>query len=414
MKQNYLNAVFTHLILERDYEPLRAGDGLIISGEEIKLLQKDSNRVNYLIELIDGDQLSAAAIGMKLASIYDLLWKSEPGKVVQWMVVFVFHGVPDTEKLSMISAARVHREMARKYLTLFTVSLGSGEVVQHTHTSLPVDGLDKLLRHFLLADNGEYESLPDFRQILAQKAKEYTIEFQAAKPTMTYNLIGLNIAIWFFMYLVAIYFLVEFEVLLRFGWKENGLIIQGQYWRLLTPIFLHAGPLPGFLPLSLHLLVNCYSLNVMGRYVERIYGHVKFLAVYLAAGVLGNIASFAFSPHPAVGASGAIFGLLGAMVYYGVENPKVYKKYFGSNIIATILLNIFIGFSLGSGIIDNFGHLGGLVGGFLTAGIVRVKARPDQFPSRYLFLVVTLFLAALGLYYGFHRWGSFMQIVLMH
>lgn len=397
MKHNYLNAVYTNLILERDYEPLRTGDGQLVSGEELKVLQKYHNQVNVLIELIDGDQLDEAAIGMKLAGAQNMLSKAEPGKIVHWIAVFVFNSVPDPGKLAMISSVQSHHEYARKYLSLFTVNLGAREIARHTDPGLPVDGLDKLLKQLLVTSNDEYETLPDFSEILTQKAREYTIEFQTAKPAMTYYLIGINLVIWIIVYILGSYSLLEG------GAKLNSGIINGQYWRLFTPIFLHAGPTP------IHVLVNCYSLFVLGQGIERIFGHVKFTFVYLAAGIIGNIASFAFSPHPAVGASGAIFGLLGAILYYGVENPKVYKKYFGYNVITTIVLNVIIGFSL-AGIIDNFAHLGGLAGGFLTAGIVRVNAHPDKFPSRNLFLAVALLLAALGLYYGFHSWGPALPL----
>jgi rhomboid protease GluP len=388
MKHNYLNAVYSHLILEQDYEPLRTGDGRFVSGEELKVLQKYDRSVNFLIELIDGDAFNAAALGEKLAAARDMLKRAEPGRIVHWVAVFVCNDAMDAEKHGVISALRSEPELMRKYISLFTVNLGTGEVARHTGEGLPVNGLEPLLRRLAFVPNNEYETLPDFTQILAQRSREYTIDFKAAKPTVTYYLIGINVVIW-----ILVYFL-GFDKLLQNGAKINEYIKIGQFWRLLTPVFLHAGPDP------IHVLVNCYSLFVLGQGVERIYGHYKFLTVYLAAGIIGNIASFAFSIHPAVGASGAIFGLLGAILYYGVENPKVYKKYFGYNVIATIIINVIIGFSL-AGIIDNFAHLGGLAGGFLTAGIVRVDAPPERFPSRYLFLAITLLMVILGLYHGF-------------
>ncbi len=400
MKHNYLNAVYTKLILEQDYEPLRTRDGLIISGDEVKVLQKSRSGVNFLVELIDGDRFNTAAISAKLAAAHDLLWKAEPGQIIHLIEVFVFNEDPGAEKLSMIAAIQDHQEFIRKYFSLFTVDLATREISRHTNAGLPVDGLDKLLKRLLSTSNDEYTTLPNLGQILAQKAAEYTIDFQAAKPTVTYFLIGINIAVLLLLYAGSFYFRVPYEGLLTIGSKISEYIVNGQNWRLFTPIFLHAG--------FLHLLVNCYSLYILGQNVERIFGHAKFLTIYLIAGILGNIASFSMFHSPGVqgvGASGAIFGLLGAVLYYGLENPKIFKKYFGYDVIATIILNVLIGFSL-AGIIDNFAHLGGLAGGFLTAGVTRVKAPPGQFPSRYLFLAATLLLAALGLYYGFHYWGQ--------
>lgn len=404
MKQSYLNAVYTKLILERDYEPLRNRDGLIVLGDEVKVLQKYRNGVNLLIELIDGDRFNATATGGILAAAHDMLRKAEPGQTVHWIEVFVFDGVPGAEKLSIMAAVQDHPELIRKYFSLFTVNLAEQEIIRHTDAGLPVDGLDKLLKRLLSTSNDQYENLPDLSRILAQKAAEYTIEYQADKPTVTYSLIGINIAVFLLLFAGSFFYRISYGGLLIIGSKISEYIVNGQYWRLFTPIFLHADPL--------HLLVNCYSLYILGQDVERIFGHAKFLIIYLVAGILGNVASFSMFHSPGVqgvGASGAIFGLLGAVLYYGLENPKIFKKYFGFNVIATIILNVIIGFSL-AGIIDNFAHLGGLIGGFLTAGVTRVKAHPDQFPSRYLFLAVTLLLTALGLYYGFHYWGQVLRI----
>jgi rhomboid protease GluP len=408
MKPNYLNAVYTNLILERDYEPLRTPEGLIIPGEVFKVLQKHHSGVNFLIELIDGDQLSAAAIGEKLAAARNMLWQAEARQIIHLIEVFVFSSAPDGEKLAMIAGRGDYQESARKYLSLFTVHLGTHDIVRHTDAGLPVDGLDKLLKRFLATSHDEYETLPDLGQILARKAAEYTIEFRAAKSKVTYYLIGINVAVLVLLYVHAFFTGIPYNELLTKGSKISEYIVYGDYWRFITPIFLHAG--------FIHLLVNSYSLYILGQSVERIFGHAKFLTVYLIAGIMGNIASFSMFHSPGVqgvGASGAIFGLLGAVLYYGLENPKIYKKYFGYNVIATIVLNVIIGFSL-AGIIDNFAHLGGLAGGFLTAGIVRVKAPPDRFPSRNLFLVIALLLAALGLLYGFSFWGSAVKIISYH
>ena len=134
--------------------------------------------------------------------------------------------------------------------------------------------------------------------------------------------------------------------------------------------------------------------------MERIYGLRKFTIIYFGAGLLGNIMSMMFtSPNSyGVGASGAIFGLFGAVLYFGIENPKVFKKYFGANVILTVIINGILAALIPN--IDSFAHLGGIIGGFLVAGIVKVNAPPSQFPNRYLMLTITLFLTLVGLFYG--------------
>lgn len=147
-------------------------------------------------------------------------------------------------------------------------------------------------------------------------------------------------------------------VLLRFGAKFNYLIAEGQWWRLLTPVFLHIG--------VVHLLFNEYALWIFGREVERLFGSLRFLVIYILAGLFGSLASFAFSPALSAGASGAIFGIIGALAAFFLRN----RARFGemgrrqlSGLIAVIGLNLFLGFTIAG--IDNFGHIGGLVGGFL-------------------------------------------------
>jgi rhomboid protease GluP len=138
-------------------------------------------------------------------------------------------------------------------------------------------------------------------------------------------------------------------------------IAQGhQYWRLFTAMFLHAG--------LLHLALNMYGLYLFGSIIEATYGEVKFLAIYFAAGLMASVASFVFSdPHSvAVGASGAIFGLLGAWVAFNFRRRG--DAFASANLRWALMLigiNLVLGFSIAG--IDNFAHLGGLVTG-ATAG----------------------------------------------
>jgi rhomboid protease GluP len=152
------------------------------------------------------------------------------------------------------------------------------------------------------------------------------------------------------------------ETLIRFGAKFNPLIYEGEWWRFFTPIILHIG--------FLHLLMNSFALYYIGPAVERAYGSFRFLFIYLIAGLSGSITSFAFSPFLSAGASGAIFGCFGALLYIGVHNRKVFFRTMGSNLLIIIGINLAIGFVIPN--IDNAGHIGGLVGGFLAALIVQL------------------------------------------
>jgi membrane associated rhomboid family serine protease len=158
----------------------------------------------------------------------------------------------------------------------------------------------------------------------------------------------------------------DLGTLVAFGAKTNELLQQGEWFRLLTPIFLHGG--------LLHLATNSWALWVVGPLVERLYGPVRFSALYLLAGVGGVVGSYVGSgsraPYtPSVGASGAIFGLFGVLLVFAFkyrrELPPLFQRSIRSGILPVILLNLFLGFSLP--FIDNGAHLGGLVTGALVA-----------------------------------------------
>jgi membrane associated rhomboid family serine protease len=179
-------------------------------------------------------------------------------------------------------------------------------------------------------------------------------------------------------------------VLIRYGAKVNAYINgQHEWWRFVTPIFLHGG-----FP---HLLMNMYGLWVIGPYVEKLYGSAKFVVFWVLTGVAGVVASylsvqpgihnagllgrFLFKSQDAVsvGASGALFGLIGVLFVFGIkfrhELPEGFKRAFGTGMLPTILLNIFIGYMIP--VIDNAAHMGGLVMGALLALVVGYK-RPGE------------------------------------
>lgn len=145
---------------------------------------------------------------------------------------------------------------------------------------------------------------------------------------------------------------------LSLGAKDNQAIIDGEYYRLLTSTFLHAN--------LLHLFVNMYSLAIVGQPVIKIFSRSGFISIFLVSGVCGSFTSFLFNESLSVGASGAVFGLVGALFAYSMveKNYRLIK-----NLSYIILINFVFGV-LNYNIIDNWGHLGGLVGGLITGYIL--------------------------------------------
>lgn len=157
---------------------------------------------------------------------------------------------------------------------------------------------------------------------------------------------------------------------LKMGANFAPLIRQGEIWRVITYMFLHAS--------LLHLIVNMYSLYALGASVENFLGRWKFIVVYLVSGICGGLLSAATGSNTiSVGASGAIFGLAGALLYFGYH----YRTYLGEaikkQIIPIILINLLIGYLIAG--IDNFGHIGGLIGGILCTMALGIDGKSKTF-----------------------------------
>ena len=216
--------------------------------------------------------------------------------------------------------------------------------------------------------------------------------FSFKKPIVTYSLIFICILVFILMYVLG-NGSTDNYTLLVFGANVDTLTKNGDYYRLFTSMFLHIG--------ILHLLCNMYSLYIIGKEVENVFGKVKYLIIYLLSGIAGSILSLAFNHNTiCAGASGAIFGLLGALLYFGYY----YRTYLGAtltrSIIPVIVLNLIIGFT--SSGIDNAAHIGGLVVGILIAMAVGV---PDKSNNNNKINGIVLSL----IYFGFIIYLSFFR-----
>ncbi len=219
----------------------------------------------------------------------------------------------------------------------------------------------------------------DINEHNKQDAKKINAIFKNKFPMITYWLIAVSVI----LYVIPILF-GQYNDLINNYSVWGPAIREGQYYRLLTGIFLHGG--------ILHLLFNCYALYVIGSQVENFLGRIKFAIIYLVAGISGALFSVIFGGNFAsIGASGAIFGLMGALVYFGYH----YRVYLGtvikSQIIPLIVLNLLLGFCMPG--IDNFAHIGGLIGGTLMSIALGVKDKSSWFERMNGWIITIIFLA---------------------
>ena len=184
------------------------------------------------------------------------------------------------------------------------------------------------------------------------KNKRFEKIFSPKKIVITKVLICLNILI----FILTMFSDTLFNRLIL----DPSAVRNGEVYRLLTCIFMHSS--------ILHLVVNMYSLSILGNQLENFLGKTKFIIIYLISGLSGSLLSCILTNTYSLGASGAIFGLLSSLLYFGFQ----YRLYLGSvlikEILPVILFNLLIGFTLSG--IDNAAHIGGLIGGlFITIAL---------------------------------------------
>lgn len=218
------------------------------------------------------------------------------------------------------------------------------------------------------------------------------------EPIVTYGLIGLCVI----MFLVESVFpggSTNVTTLVKLGANFAPLVADGEYWRLFTAMWLHIG--------WMHITMNMLSLYIIGINIERIYGHWRFLLIYLFSGYTGNLMSYyhnassmTTSAAVSAGASTAIFGVTvaAAMLFVTMQgNP--YVRQFAQSMWVIIAINLVFNLFPGAGV-DIYGHLGGIIGGGLMALTLPPKGNRFHWP-RYMPYLLTTGLVLLTAYISY-------------
>lgn len=206
---------------------------------------------------------------------------------------------------------------------------------------------------------------------------------------ISHILIAINVIVFLIMWLVDSD--ISSMTLIHFGAKANFLIVDGQWYRLITPMFLHVD--------FFHLLFNSMALASFGTETELIFGKTKFLIIYFVSGLSGSIGSLIFSQSVSAGASGAIFGLIGANIYLLTLNRELYKRVFGNSILVLLVINLIYGIT--NPLIDDSAHIAGFIGGFLaTWSIGYYKQTSFNFKNHFARITLILLLVT-GIGYGY-------------
>ena len=247
--------------------------------------------------------------------------------------------------------------------------------------------IDKKLKFTEKGMNLFLKITEDINKKNMEEAKKVDELFKPKTPVVTYTLIAINILI----FLLGIIFNMQ-DALINLFANYGPLVTENhQYYRLFTSMFMHAN--------FLHIAFNMYALYLLGSQAEGFFGKTKFLTIYLLSGLSGSLLSILLNQGAvSVGASGAIFGILGALLYFGFN----YRVYLGNTLIKEILPIILINLAFGFAItgVDNYAHIGGLVGGLTTAMATGFITRTDK-QDRINGIIITILLFGFLIFMNF-------------
>ena len=210
--------------------------------------------------------------------------------------------------------------------------------------------------------------------------------FTPKKPVATYLLLSVMTILLVLMYLFGAGGIDSMSVktLYDFG----GLVKDGSWIRLISSIFLHIG--------FLHFLMNAWSLNILGRQVENFFGHVKTFIIFMYSGIIGNLLSLVLMDSNTIsaGASGAIFGLMGALLYFSMNQRTYMSEALKNQILPVIIVNLFAGFIIPG--INIYAHIGGLIGGIIISTFLGIKYKTSKFEKINGFIAATILVIVLS------------------
>ncbi len=208
------------------------------------------------------------------------------------------------------------------------------------------------------------DSPADPEQTPAVPPQAVRVPLPVSAPYVTYTILGLTVLVYLLQWVSVWLFgyaneASQLDWLEAYGARINEFIRAGQLWRFLTPALLHVS--------VLHILFNMYALVSIGTGLEQYFGRWRYLTLYVLGAFAGNVFSFLLSSGYSVGASTSIFALVAAEGVFLYQNRKLFGRQFGramGNVIFIVIINLLLGLSPG---IDNWGHIGGLLGGLVFA-----------------------------------------------
>lgn len=364
-KDDIILKILHYFITEEDYKPV------IINGLENEIwlenMENDLKLIRINVNYIHNEE-QLKTDTYKAQSIMKSIKKSTLSFNMNMLNLLLDTGdsvkVFDTKNIETIKVDEINDFKTNKFVSEFFPKVKDADL------SDQVDPVE----FFKLTE--------DMNQKTIKNEKKLAKIFSPKKPVITYALIVINIMVYLYM------FLYDYDGSLSYSLANNYLSLKsGKYYTLITAMFLHAN--------IIHIGFNMYALYILGPQVEKYYGKFKFCLIYFLSGILGNVFSCVFMDSNVfgIGASGAIFGLLGSIAYFTYYYRATLQGLLRSQIVPVILLNLIIGFVIPG--IDVSAHLGGIIGGVLVSMAIGIgdKGRSsDQINGIIVYVLMMAFM----------------------
>ncbi|GEL77331.1 rhomboid family protein [Tenuibacillus multivorans] len=382
-EQYTLLSAVNHYIEQHRYEVI-----YISKNRDEYILQKYENRVNRVLrfkrQTFDWSNHLKRDIEQRVSSLLRQRQLMK-GKEVHIHFIYISDLVPvdDWERFKTTTPIKSKKavDVAIYYLDQHERENEWNRLIQNINEGNP----DLLSKHPSI-DEQERQTMYLEQKIQAdlyKKQREFRDVFQRGKPRLTYLLLGINVLV--FLLLEMNGSSTNVPNLIEWGAKFNPAIADGEWWRIITSMFLHIG--------FLHILMNMVALYYLGDLTERIYDTPRFFFIYMVAGIFGGLASYATNDSVAAGASGAIFGLFGALLFFGMHHKEIFFRTMGVDVLVVIGINIVFGLMVPQ--IDNGAHIGGLIGGFIASQIVHLPNKRAMFKQGIAFILILILMGSM-------------------
>src|SRR5690625_3333458 len=388
VKENYLMYLTAfELVSVQGYELLHINDQI----KEI-WLQKDENKTSKVLRLTTQEFNWKNHLKKDIAQVFQktlALKRYLSRKSVEVNNIYITKHAPvdDWETLKKPMLLKEKKNPIRMnvyYLDEDNFQEEEKRLENHLHFTIPDRGIEKT--EDTLKDETDYYKKKLAHYVSNEKRKQEDV-FSYGKPRLVYWLLLINILMY--LYLEINGGSESIDNLIKYGAKYNpAILMDGKWWRIVSSMFLHIG--------LIHLIMNMIAIYYLGVFVERIYGSFRFFIIYMLAGIGGGLASFAFSMNVSACASGALFGLFGALLFFGLIYKRLFFQTIGMNLLILIGINIVFGFTVPA--IDNAAHIGGLITGFIAAAIVHLPRKEALLKQGLAFVLYIILITALVIF----------------